>query len=92
MNSGYGIRLVQFWKYHCYKCYNFGVDKSSSLNAETCKNNLLILTLGQFFGINGSFDSPETKLVLVLLKQMQDFAWAYIIMLIKVTCLLMEKK
>ena len=52
----------------------------------------MILTLGQFFGINGSFDSPETKLVLVLLKQMQDFAWAYIIMLIKVTCLLMEKK
>ena len=38
------------------------------------KNNFLILGLGPTFGINGSFGSPEKKLVLLLLKQIQNFA------------------
>ena len=32
------------------------------------------------------------NLVLILLNQMQNFAWVYIIMMIIVICLLMEKK
>ena len=42
------------------------------------------------FGINGSFGSPEKHLVLILVKQTQNFAWIYIIMMIIVTCLLIE--
>ena len=39
---------------------------------------------GDTFGINKNFGVPEKGLVLVLVKQTQDFAWVYIIMLIKV--------
>ena len=43
------------------------------------------------FGINGSLGAPEKKLVLILVKQTQNFAWFYIIMVIIVICLLMER-
>ena len=56
------------------------------------KNNFLILGKGPTFGINWSFGSPEKKKVLILLKQIQNFAWVYIIMVIIVICLLIEKK
>ena len=56
------------------------------------KNNFLILGLGPTFGVNGSFGSPEKKLVLLLLKQIQNFAWVYMKIPIIVTCLLIEKK
>ena len=42
------------------------------------------------YGINGSFGSPEKILVLTLLKQKQNYAWVYIIMMIIIIYLLME--
>ena len=38
-----------------------------------------------------ALDHQRKTLVLVLLKQIRDSAWAYIIMLIIVICLLMER-
>ena len=70
----------------------FGVDNSSSSHADNLKNNFLILGDGDTFSINGSFGALEKNLVLILVKQTQNFAWVYIIMLIIVICLLMEKK
>ena len=39
-----------------------------------------------------ALDHQKKTLVLVLLKQTQNFVWVYIIMMIIVICLLMEKK
>ena len=47
---------------------------------------------GPTYGINGSFGSPEKFLVLILVKQTQNFAWVCIAILIIIICLLMEKK
>ena len=51
-----------------------------------------MLAEGDTFGINGSFGVPEKNLVLILVKQTQNFASVYIIMLIIVICLFLEKK
>ena len=53
--SGYGITFssTDWWSFDNVTARNvmiFDVDKSSSLHAETCKNNFLILTLGQIYG------------------------------------------
>ena len=97
MYSGYGITFdsADWWS-----CYNgtsrnviaFGVYSSPSSHAENCKTNFLILDFGPTFGINGSFGSPEQKSCIILLKQIQHFAGVYIIILIIVICLIMEKK
>ena len=50
----------------------FGVDNSSSSRADNRKNNSLVLGEGPTFEINGSFGSPEKKLILV--KQTQNIA------------------
>ena len=70
----------------------FGVDNSSSSHSDNCKNMFLILGEGPTFWINGSFGSPKKRLKLILLKQPQNFVWIYVVMLIIVICLLMEKK
>ena len=59
-----------------------GVDNSSSSHANNRKSNLLVLTEGKIYGINGSFGSPEKGLVLILVKQTQIYAWVCIVMLI----------
>ena len=52
----------------------FGFDNNSSLHSENGKNNSLILGAGPTYGINGSFDAPEKKsLVLILLKFIINF-------------------
>ena len=38
-------------------------------------------------GINGSFGAPEKNLVSILVKQTENLAWVYSIMLIIVICL-----
>ena len=38
------------------------------------KNDLLVLGEGDTFGINGSLGAPEKKLILILVKQRQNFA------------------
>ena len=40
----------------------------------------LILGEKDTFGINGSFSALEKNLVLILLKQRQNFGWVYITM------------
>ena len=72
----------------------FGVDNSSLCDADNLKNNLLVLGEGNTFGINGSFGAPEEKFSIYFSKAntKQSFARSYIIMLIIVICLLMEKK
>ena len=42
----------------------FGVDNRSSSYVENRKSNFLILGLGPIFGINGSFGSPEKKVII----------------------------
>ena len=51
----------------------FGVDNSSSSHSDNLKNNFLILGEYSTFGSNGKFDSSEKNLVLILLKQTQNF-------------------
>ena len=51
-----------------------GVDNSSSSNADNCKNNFLVLGEGQTYGINGNFGNQRRILVLILLRQKQNFA------------------
>ena len=65
---------------------------SSSSHVDNRKNDFVVLGESQTFGINGSFGSPEKRLVLILVKQTQNFIWVCIIMLIIIICLLMEKK
>ena len=84
MYSDYGITFnsTDLWSFDNDTARNviiFGVDNSSSSHADNRKNNFLILGLSWTFRINGSFGSPEKKLVLILLKQIQNFVWVYII-------------
>ena len=64
-----------------------GVDNSSSSYTENVTSAFSPLDKGDTFGINGSFDAPEKKLVLILVKQRQSFVWVCIIMLIIVNYL-----
>ena len=75
--------------YYARNVIIFGVDNSSSYHADNLKNNFL--GEGDTFGINGGFGVPVKK-VFILVKQTQNFAWVYIVMLIIVICMLMEKK
>ena len=88
--SGYGIRFDSAgeWSFDNDTARNviiFGVDNSSSSLSEIRKNNFSVIGEGLTFGI-------WCNLVLILLKQTENFAWVYIIMLIIVICFLMEKK
>ena len=49
------------------------VDSNSSFHSHNCKNNFLILGEVPTYGINGSFGLPEKSLVLILVKQAQNF-------------------
>ena len=51
------------------------------------KSNFLVLGEGPTQGINDSTGSAEKKLVLTLVKQIQKFAYVYIIMVMTVTCM-----
>ena len=75
--SGYGITFdnARSWSFDNDSARNFivfGVDNSSSSRADNYKNNFLVLGEGPTFEINGSFGSPEKKLILV--KQTQNIA------------------
>ena len=76
--SGYGITFdnARSWSFDNDSARNFivfGVDNSSSSRANNYKNNFLVLGEGPTFEINGSFGSPEKKL-LILVKQTQNIA------------------
>ena len=79
MYSGYGITFViaSEWSFHNGTARNviiFGVDNSSPSHSENRKNNLLILGNGPTFGINGNLVHQRKNLVLILLKQILNFA------------------
>ena len=91
------LLIVQefFWSFGNGTARNvitFGVDNSSSSHSGNCKNNVLILNKCSTFEINGSFGDQKKRLVLILVKQTQSFVCVYIITVIIIICLLMEKK
>ena len=47
---------------------------------------------GDAFVINGSFGTPEKSLALITAKQRKKFTWVWVIMVIIVICLFIEKK
>ena len=47
---------------------------------------------GDTFVINGSFGTPKKSLALIIAKQRKKFTWAWVIMVIIIICLLIEKK
>ena len=49
-------------------------------------NNFLVLNEGIIEGINGSVGTAEKILVITFVKQMQNFAYLYITMVVRVTC------
>ena len=85
MYIGYGIVFdgKGYWGFNIHTDRNviiFVNDNSSSLHTDNLKNDFLILGEGDTFGINGSFVAPEKKLILVLIKQRQNFSWVCIVM------------
>ena len=70
----------------------FGVHNSSSSHTNNLQNNFLILGEGDTLILILVLLYQKKSLVLILVKKTQHFAWAYIIMLTKVICLLMEEK
>ena len=66
----------------------FGVDGSSSTHADNRKNNF---GESRTYGINGSFASPEKKVSINFSKAKKKFVWVYIIKVIIVICLLLQK-
>ena len=52
----------------------FGVDNSSSSHADNLNNSFFNIGEGDTFGVNGSFGDQKKGLVLILLKQTQNFA------------------
>ena len=84
MHSGYGIASDgkgewSFGNDFARNVIILGVDNSSSSHTYNLKNDFLILVEGDTFGINGRFDVPENKLILILVKQRQNIAWVCII-------------
>ena len=59
-----------------------GVDNSSSFHTDYGKNYFWVLGEGDTFGIDKSLGPPGKKLVLILVKQKQDFAWVCVTTLI----------
>ena len=77
MHNGYGIAFDGvghgiFVSDSVKNVVNFVVGNNSSANSY--KNNFLLLGECPTYGINGSFGSLEKKLVLILIKQTQNFA------------------
>ena len=69
----------------------FSVDNSSSFLAKNPENNFSILDESPNYGINRSFGLTEKKFTINFTKENTNFHFFYIIMLIIVICLLMEK-
>ena len=77
--NGWGIAFngKGFWSFDNDKARNvviFCVNNSGSSHIDYPKNNFLVLGKWPTEGINGSVGTPEKKLVLTLVKQLQSFA------------------
>ena len=51
----------------------FGVDNSLSSHTDNRKNDILVFSEGDTFGINGSFGAPEKKFIISLSKAKAKF-------------------
>ena len=51
----------------------FGVDNSSSIHSDNCRNNFLILGEGPTYGINRSFGSPKKRFSIKFTKASSKF-------------------
>ena len=94
MYSGYGIAFdgAGSWTSGNDFAKNdeiFGTDNSSSSHTVNCKNNFLVFGEDTTYGINGSFDSSETKFSIDVIKTHTQF---YIITVIIVVFSIMEKQ
>ena len=69
--SGYGIAFDG--KCEC----NVGNDLAKNLALTILNNDFLLLGEDPTFGINGRFSASEKKLIYILIKQRQNFAWVY---------------
>ena len=90
--GAYGIRfdIAGSWSFDIDSARNimiFGIDNSLSSHAENSKNNFF-----QLLEFMEALVHQRKCLVLILVKHTQNFVWVCIIMLIKIICLLMEKK
>ena len=65
--------------------YFFGVDNNSSSHTDNWKNNFLALGEGPTQGINDSTISVEK--IWILAKQVQNFAYVYMTVVMRVTCM-----
>ena len=68
VSSGYGIKFGSSgsWSFHNDTPRNviiFSVAHSSSYRADNRKKNVILLGEGPTLGINGSFGSPEKKVL-----------------------------
>ena len=71
----------------------FYADRSRLSHADNSRNNILAIGKGPTNDINDGVGTTEKKnLVLILAKQIQNFAWVCITMVIIVICLLMQNK
>ena len=75
--SGYGIKVdsAGSWSFDndiTRNIITFGANKSSSSH-DNRKNNILVLGECQTFEINGRFGLSEKKLVIILVKETQNF-------------------
>ena len=70
----------------------FRVDNSSSSPVDNCKNNFLVLGEGMLIISMAALRQQSKSLVLILVKQIQNFASACITIMTIVICLLMKKK
>ena len=78
MYSGHGISFdgKGSWSFNVDFARNaiiFGVDNSSSSDTDNLKNDFLILGEGDTFGINGSSGASGKTLIIILVKQRQNF-------------------
>ena len=69
-----GARSWSFGNAFARNVVIFGVDNSSSSHADNHRNHFLVLGEGDTFGINGSFGVQKKGLLLILVKQRQNFA------------------
>ena len=96
MHSGNGITFeiagsCSFNNDTAWNVITFGIDNSSSSHADNRENDFLVLSEVPTFGIMEALNHRRKRLAVILVKQVQDFAWVCIIMPIILICLLMEK-
>ena len=71
----------------------FVVDNSSSSHTDNPKNNFLGLDKVPSDGINDNAGAAgEKKIILSFINQIQNFAYVYITMVIKVTCMKIKQR